>query len=335
MTRRALGQFALTRKTTSGEKVALRSSSNFTMAYAISGGGSSGGIRFTISPAFNGKSTWDTSADGDLNLSASANGTWVITPISTFTANVVMWGGGGGATGAGPGGAGGSSTGRITFESGVEYDFIVGSGGFGGASNRDAGSGAGGTGIQFRSNTLPIMVAGGGGGSPGAAAPGAGTAGGGGGTTGQDGISGDRGFGFTTGGRGGTQSAAGASAPGSRRTGAGGSGRNGGGGNTGSPQYPGGVGFGTGGVGTYNGGDQGSGGGGGGYFGGGEGGGDAGGFGGGGGSGYIHPTIVVSGITTQANYGTAASDSDSKRGTAGNGGSNGRGANGAIYLSAA
>jgi hypothetical protein len=44
---------------------------------------------------------------------------------------------------------------------------------------------------------------------------------------------------------------------------------------------------------------------------------------------------VTDGTTTQANYSTAASSGDSKRGTAGDSGNAGRGANGAIYMSAA
>jgi hypothetical protein len=334
MSLKSLQQQRVTNRKVSFKGTSRKNTTNLTTTVAIRGP-SGGGIAFLISPAVNGKSTWDILSDGDLNLSASANGTWVITPLSTFTANVVMWGAGGGATYNQSAGAGGASNGLITFEAGVEYDFIVGSGGNGGAGNRDAGAGGAGSGIQFKSNTTPIMVAGGGGGGAGAAAPSAGAAGGGGGSSGQDGISGDRNFGFTTGGRGASQSAAGGSAPGSRRTGAGGSGRNGGGLNTGSLAYAGGVGFGNGGGGAYNGGDQGSGGGGGGYWGGGEGGGDAGGFGGGGGSGYINPVVVAGGTTTQANYATAALNTDAKRGTAGTAGNASRGANGAIYMTAA
>lgn len=333
MTRKALGQFAATRKATSNERVALKSASNFTMAYAISGGGAR--YTFSISPAVNGRTTWDLSADGALSITAS--GTYVLVPQGNYSINVVMWGGAGGSVSYSPtcpGGAGGSSTGFISFVAGESYDFIVGSGGGGGAANRNAGGGGGGTGIQFTTNTTPILVAGGGGGGYGDA-PGA--AGAGGGSSGQAG-----GFTDCPGGAGGTQSAAGVGAYGGRRTGASGSGRNGGGGATGSVQFAGGTGFGNGGVGTYNGGDAGSGGGGGGYWGGAEGSGNVGGSGGGGGSGYFNPAVVTNGSTTAGNFGTAANASDPKRpivtlatsayaGSSVNGGANG--SNGAIVMS--
>lgn len=287
---------------------------------------------FTISPAVNGQSNIALTTGSTFNL--TTNGVYTITPLGDFSANVQIWGAGGGGYGsAAMGGGGGFSTGIIAFKSGVQYNVVVGSGGAGVPADRGAAGGGAGSGIEFKTNSTAILVAGGGGGSSGTNAPGAAAPGGGGGTNGQDGIDGNRGFGFTQGGRGGTQSAAGAGGSGSRRTGASGSGRNGGGGATGSPYAAGGVGFGNGGIGTYNGGDQGSGGGGGGYFGGGEGGGDAGGFGGGGGSGYINTNVVTSGNTQQANYHWSPNTSPKYISGVGNGGiGNARGSNGAIVI---
>ncbi len=97
MTRKALSQFKTSTKVATADRVTARSTSSFTMAVAIAGQGGSVSRIFTISPSFSGKTTWDLSADGDLNLSSAANGTWTITPQTTFIANVVMWGGGVGA----------------------------------------------------------------------------------------------------------------------------------------------------------------------------------------------------------------------------------------------
>jgi len=287
---------------------------------------------FSISPAIGGQSNIALTTGTTINI--TTNGVYTITALADFSANVQIWGAGGGGYGSSArGGGGGYATGIVAFKSGVSYNVVVGSGGAGVPADRGAAGGGAGSGIEFLSNSLPILVAGGGGGSSGTNAPGAATPGGGGGTTGQNGIDGDRGFGFSQSGRGGTQSAAGAGGSGSRRTGASGSGRNGGGGNTGSPYAAGGVGFGNGGIGTYNGGDQGSGGGGGGYFGGGEGGGDAGGFGGGGGSGHINTNVVTSGNTQQANYHWTPNTSPKYISGVGDGGvGNVRGSNGAIVI---
>lgn len=239
------------------------------------------------------------------------SGTFTITADLDTTATIKAWGaGGGGTTDGGIGGGGGYSTGTYTFVSGTTYTLIVGQGGGGVVGGRNAGGGGGGTGLQFVGNTTPIIVAGaGGGGAQGGAGRNAGA---GGGATG--------GAGAGSGGAGGTQSAPGAGGSGSRRTGAAGIGRNGGYGSTGSQSSRFATGFGTGGWGSYNGGDAGSGGGGGGYWGGGEGGGDAGGFGGGGGSGYVHPTLVSSGVTTAGSGQTAGNNTDSDKTTAATGG---------------
>lgn len=274
---------------------------------------------FSISPAVGGQSNIALAPGTTINI--TTQGTYTLTSLSDFSANVQIWGAGGGGYGStGSGGGGGWTTGILAFKSGVQYNIIVGTGGAGSDASRGAAGGGAGSGIEFKTNSTAILVAGGGGGSSGATAPGIAAAGGGGGSIGQQGIDGNRGFGQSQAGRGGTQSAAGAGGIGSRRTGASGSGRNGGGGATGSPYRAGGVGFGNGGIGTFNGGDQGSGGGGGGYFGGGEGGGDAGGFGGGGGSGYINTNVVTSGNTQQADYRFSPNTSPKYIANTGNGG---------------
>lgn len=280
-----------------------------TFTPAVSGGGTAGVKTFSISPAVDGKTSWDTEVDGSLILSSA--GTWTMTPTNNFSTTVKMWGGGGGVTtisATAYGGAGGAATGTISFSSGTSYDLIVGQGGGGVASNRNAGGGAGGTGIQFTSNSNPILVAGGGGGSYSTTGR---RAGAGGGTTGQAGDG-------AAGGPGGTQSAAGVGVSGGRRTGASGSGRNGGQLGTGSAATRTATGFGTGGAGAFNGGDAGSGGGGAGYWGGAEGGGDSGGFGGGGGSGYFDSSLVSSATLYQGNYEVPGNSGDAARGTAGN-----------------
>lgn len=278
---------------------------------------------FSISPAINGASNIALTTGSTLAI--NSNGFYTITPLGDFSANVQVWGaGGGGSVDGGTGGGGGYSAGIVSFKSGVSYNVVIGSGGFGSPSSRASGAGGAGSGIRFVSNSTAVIVAGGGGGGYSAGRVGAG----GGGTTGQNATP------TGAGGYGGTQSAAGSGGSGGRRTGASGSGPNGGGGATGSPIAAGGVGYGSGGVGAYNGGDAGSGGGGGGYFGGGEGGGDAGAFGGGGGSGYINPLIVTGGYTETAALNVAGANANPSRSGAGNGGpANGnRAANGRIVI---
>jgi len=283
---------------------------------------------FNISPAVNGKTSWDLEVDGPLSL--STYGTWTLTPTNNFTNVVKIWGGGGGVptyAASNYGGAGGAAKGTVSFTSGTAYQLIVGQGGGGVVANRNAGGGGAGSGIQFASNSSPILVAGGGGGGYGGVGR---RGGGGGGTTGQAG----EGFG----GPGGTQAGPGIGISGGRRTGASGSGRNGGQLGTGSAATRTSTGFGTGGAGAYNGGDAGSGGGGSGYFGGAEGGGDAGGFGGGGGSGYYNPSYVSNATLYQGNYEVPGNNSDIDRGTAGNPGVGTNpgfdGTDGKIFLSA-
>ena len=265
----------------------------------------------TVSPTIDGTSVIDAGA-----LTLATCGSWTITPESEFSANVQMWGGGGGASG-GVGGAGGYATGTVTFSAGVTYQFIVGCGGGGGNSTgRTAGSGGGGTGIKIVSGNVPVLIAGGGGGS---------------GLT--DAISGDSGgrgggeTGIGGGGNPGTQSAAGAGGNGRvpLYVGAPGSGGTGGQGFPGTGTGGGGTGYGPGGGGgngtPYI--DAGAGGGGGGYYGGGGGGTYSdGGRGGGGGSGYISPTYVTGGSFLVAGSYIASPDPNTTRGNSGNGGLN-------------
>lgn len=285
---------------------------------AINQGGGGGGAKsFSISPSVSGKSTWNLDTDGALNLGTA--GTYTITPDSDFTANVVMWGAGGGTTnyGAGTdGGAGGCSIGDVSLESTKTYQFIVGSGGAGGNAARAGGAGGAGTGIQITPSNTAVMVAGGGGGGLSGAPR---NAGGGGGPSGESG--GPTGGG----GPGGTQSAAGVGISGGRRTGGSGSGRNGGAGSPGSANFAGGTGFGNGGTGAIFPGDCGGGGGGGGYYGGAGSGGDQCASGGGGGSGHINPTYVT-GATYTSLFATSYPQSHPymnghpARGSSGNGG---------------
>jgi hypothetical protein len=153
-------------------------------------------LKFSITPSVNGKSTWDPSIDGELTL--ASNGTWTISTSSNLSANIIMWGaGGGGATGSGDspvvpnrgmrGGGGGCAKGIVTLTSGVLYTIRVGEGGRGanqatvlfgggvagggGAITDDGNWGGGGggayTGIFRGSETHAnsVLIAGGGGGA--------------------------------------------------------------------------------------------------------------------------------------------------------------------------
>jgi hypothetical protein len=267
------------------------------------------GIVFSISPAVDGKSTWNLTSDGPLNI--STYGTYTITPNNTSVVSVKMWGGGGGAgIQNGTGGGGGYSTGSVSLTSGVSHILVIGRGGGNGAT---AALGGGGVGDVYRGNGggysgifrnsqthgNAVLMAGGGGGAGGG--EGSYAAGAGGGSSGQ---AGNAGLGFQPGG--GTQSAGGA--------GTGSSGSVGGGALQGA---------------------NGLSGGGGGYYGGASGG-DNGPYapGAGGGSGYINATYVTNGTTTTGSGSTPANSSDAGRGTSGNGrsGSAGYGSDGRIII---
>lgn len=113
-------------------------------------------VTITISPAVEGRTTYDLTRISGGVLTLSSFGAWNLTPNTTFSANVLIWGGGGSAQPAN-GGAGGFSTGVITFKQNVSYNVVVGRAGA-------SGAGGGGSGIEYLTNSVPIIVAGGGGG---------------------------------------------------------------------------------------------------------------------------------------------------------------------------
>lgn len=151
-------------------------------------------VTITISPAIDGRTTYDLTRISAGVLTLSSFGAWNLTPNTTFSANVLIWGGGGSAQPAN-GGAGGFSTGIMTFKENVSYNVVVGRAGA-------SGAGGGGSGIEYLTNSVPIIIAGGGG------AGGSGIGGAGGGLAAQSAPSG---------GSGGT--AYGAASPGSLRIG--------------------------------------------------------------------------------------------------------------------
>jgi len=292
-----------------------------TVAGRISAANVSSGASVSISPSVDGKSVWNFSTDGNLNL--GTYGEWTIIPNSDITTTTKMWGAGGaqgfaysqsyltGNTSQGAGGSGGYSTATITLKSGVSYILRVGQGGArvntissatylaGGVNSTNyGGAQAGGyTGIfknsASQANALLMAGGGGGGGDSVYSSPTA-AGGGGGGTIGQ--ASNDGAGGGGQGGRGGTQSAGGIPSVYNSAT-------------AGSAL--------TGGRGAAGIGGASLGGGGSGYYGGG--GGNV--SGGGGGSGYVSSnTDVVSGSTTAANYNTPANSGDSERNNAAQGG---------------
>ena len=267
---------------------------------------------FGISPNWSGSSTFELSSSNPLNIGTT--GTYTITPSTTFTADIKMWGAGGGAGAqGGSGGGGGFSSGRYTFQSGSTYYILIGQGGRagaggtatggGGSGDTHRGGGGGYTGLFTGSSAAhanALIIAGGGGGAGGGSGSGPGGAGGG--TTGQ---AGNGGSGAQPGG--GTQSAGGAASGGSSSA-----------------------------AGSALTGANGLSGGGGGYYGGGSGG-DHGQYapGGGAGSGYIGGTGISNGVTTTGATTTPANSSDSVRSGAGSPqtGSSGAGTDGRFYMS--
>lgn len=274
---------------------------------------------FTISPSVSGKSTWNLDTDGPLSLTSASS--WTITPTSSFTGYVKMWGaGGGGARSGGDyppelGGGGGAAVGDVAFSNGVSYVLSVGGGGganYGGAAGGSAiapggtglnagnGGGAGGGGATgIKTGSTMILIAGGGGGG-GADVPG----GAGGGTSGQTYNPGN----YSVGGSSGRTVGAGAS-------------QSAGGSMNGSYLQGG----------NASGGTEG-GGGGGGYYGGGA---SYGWGGGGGGSGYYDSLYVSNATLYTGNRQTPGNDGDSVRSSsqAGQGGSAAsNGTNGMIYI---
>jgi hypothetical protein len=276
---------------------------------------------FQISPSLDGKTSWAPN-DGAFSIT-EANGNFTITPTSTFTANVKLWGEGAGYVSTFSslnGGAGGAVTAVMTFESGQPY-YLSFFGGANSGGDTHATKGGNAAGIFYGSTTShanSIIIAGGGGG------------------TGKPDQGGDNNYGNITamsGGAGGHP--AGSVGPSSTRSGGGGTQIAGGSGGSISPA-PGSNGLSgsalNGGAGIASEYNARSGGGGGGYYGGGSG--SVGyyisnqqgwGFGGGGGGGSNFATSNASRVTSVTQYSgsaaTAGNNSDSDRGGAGTGGS--------------
>jgi YD repeat-containing protein len=167
-----------------------------TASAAVTATMANGTRSFFITPAVNGKSTWNIDVDGPLNLATA--GIWTITPTATFTSATKAWGAGGGSSGccATNGGAGAYSGGSVLFSAGASYKLYVGGGGAyspmgangglngggnaGNASNSARGSGGGGYSGVRTAVGAALLIAGGGGGQ------GWGGAGGGGGQSAPD-----------------------------------------------------------------------------------------------------------------------------------------------------
>jgi len=263
---------------------------------------------FNISPAVSGKTFWNLSTDGLLNLNTP--GIWYITPISNVNVGFNLWGSGGAASNNNHGGGGGFAWGNFTLVDGNQYVLVVGAPGvfsstiyqepYGGGQPGNTNAGQGGGLVGIFSNSVSqanaIAIAGGGGGGGVNGGPGAG-----------GGSSGQRGGG-NWGGYPGTQTA---------------------GGNVGwagePPFTPNNGGTGGGALVAGKGG-TGSGGGGNGYYGGGGGDGNSGNrSGGGGGSGYVHSSLVTSAWLDTGNRRTPGNADYFRRDGAGDGGLSGSG----------
>ena len=205
----------------------------------------------TISPAVNGKTSWNFNTDGPLNF--TTDGSWTLTPTSNFRSYTKVWGAGAGANGGG----GGYAFGDVYYQNGLSYLIVVGSGGNnttsagGAAGGIGAGNGGvGGNGVTSTaggsgggagsgvfqpasiSQANAIIIAGGGGGRSSRSIAG----GGGGGTTGTTGGNSGGPYAYSSGGTGGTQVGVGGGGYSTRggSSGASGSGMDGGGGAWGS-----------------------------------------------------------------------------------------------------
>ena len=250
-----------------------------------------GGRVVLISPAVNGRTVWNLDTDGALNL--STQGTWTLTPLTSFNVDVKAWGEGGKQDRAGPFGAGAFAGGTLSAVAGETLLAGVG-------QDRGAGSafgpcpGGGWAGLLINSSSAALLIAGaGGGGGYLGAGPATGGAGGypNGVTGGADGPTDQGGAGATQVGPGAGGVSTAAMFP---TNGGNGSGR-------------------IGGAGGYGGG-----GGGGGYFGGGGGAGsDFRGAGGGGGSSYFSPTRILNQLMLSGSGTTPGNASDPARNGAG------------------
>ncbi len=258
----------------------------------------------SISPAVNGRTSWNFNTDGALSISTA--GTYSITVSSATAVSAKFWGGGGAgstatysntAAAAAKGGGAGYAGGNTVLQPGTTYTLVVGSGGTAGASavtafgkgggvlsgSRSSGGQGGGytalfAGSEAQANAL--LVAGGGGGAAG------------------DGPYVRAG----TGGGGSTVASTSATAPTASAPGTGASGMTGAKSTSTYSYYsPGGGGGGYWGGGAFSGNDY---------------------FGGTGGMGYAHPSLVTGGSLISGGAGIAGNASDTRRPT--NAGSGGR-----------
>lgn len=157
---------------------------------------------FTFFPKIGTRNTWTFGTNGAFSFSGNetysvntpgsftqflaqtvigAGNVYVITPNSTFLANVKIWAAGGGSGGNAlvggavniQGGGAGAASGQILFESGEEYSVVASGGAYNNSSRFINARGGGGGGVSgiFKGNVfanqsfMPLVLAGGGGGA--------------------------------------------------------------------------------------------------------------------------------------------------------------------------
>jgi len=194
---------------------------------------------FNLSPSIGGKATWNLDTDGELAIPQDG-AQYTLTPQSTFTVNVKMWGAGGGHGtygSTGNAGAGGFTKGDIAFQSGVAYYAFAATsggsagpwtnggagglpgGGYGSRGDASGGGGGGYSGLFKAAHTQAgaLLIAAGGGGGTGYGVNG----GAGGGATGGNGSHSVIGGSQTAGGTGGATGTAlqGGQIPGAQNSG--------------------------------------------------------------------------------------------------------------------
>lgn len=127
----------------------------------------------SLSPAVNGRTTWNLDTDGPLVLAGA--GSWSITPATTMSFTAKLWGGGGGGGGldaapvySGKGGGAGYAAGQYKIDKNATLTAVVGGGGIGGMNGNASGGGAGGyNGGGAGGNAGAVGSSGGGGGGGG------------------------------------------------------------------------------------------------------------------------------------------------------------------------
>lgn len=127
-----------------------------------------------LSPAVNGRSTWNLDSDGPLVIAGA--GTYTITPATSMSITAKLWGAGGGGGGfdyapaySGKGGGGGYVVGQYTAGKNVSLTAVIGGGGGGGLTSMNASGGglAGYNGGGVGGNAGVVGSSGGGGGGGG------------------------------------------------------------------------------------------------------------------------------------------------------------------------